>query len=46
MPLLSVSSGLKKLDFTTLILCSANILINSFKIAASPNLNAFIKRGM
>jgi len=44
-PFDKVSSGLKKLDLITLILFSAKIFINSFKIAASPNLKALIILG-
>jgi len=44
--LLRVSSGLYVFNLITFILFSDKILINSFNIAASPNLDAFIILGM
>ena len=45
LPFFRVNSELKKFDLITLILFSFKILINSFNIAASPNLEALIILG-
>ena len=44
-PFFKVNSELKKFDLITLILFSFKIFINSFKIAASPNLEALMILG-